>query len=116
MTYKQIKQQFPSEYEARQTNKLFYRYPGMGGESYVDVIQRVNHVIVELERMTASVLIITHQALMRTLLAYMLDTPLAMMPNTVVPLNQLYCIEPQPYGNKVTLYQYDPVSGTFTPP
>lgn len=35
MTYAEIKKHYPDEYKARQENKLYYRYPGMGGESYI---------------------------------------------------------------------------------
>lgn len=55
----QIKEEMPQEYEARQTDKLRYRYPR--GESYLDVIQRLESVIVELERQSSPVLVIAHQ-------------------------------------------------------
>jgi 6-phosphofructo-2-kinase len=35
MTYEEIKKHYPDEFMARQENKLTYRYPGMGGESYI---------------------------------------------------------------------------------
>jgi 6-phosphofructo-2-kinase len=35
MTYHEIQEKHPNEYKARQANKLYYRYPGMGGESYI---------------------------------------------------------------------------------
>jgi 6-phosphofructo-2-kinase len=35
MTYDEIMAQYPEEFKARQENKLYYRYPGMGGESYI---------------------------------------------------------------------------------
>ncbi|KAJ3055301.1 hypothetical protein HK097_010958 [Rhizophlyctis rosea] len=35
MTYKEIQENFPSEFEARGRNKLVYRYNGSGGESYL---------------------------------------------------------------------------------
>lgn len=45
----------PDEFEARKIDKLRYRYPR--GESYEDVIRRVEPVIVELERQRKPVLI-----------------------------------------------------------
>jgi len=59
MTYEQVSREMPEEYEARQRDKLRYRYPR--GESYLDVIQRLESVIVELERQSAPVLVIAHQ-------------------------------------------------------
>ncbi|CAB5137675.1 unnamed protein product [Rhizophagus irregularis] len=46
-TYQEIEQSYPEEFNARKNNKLYYRYPGMGGESYLDVIHRVNPLIIE---------------------------------------------------------------------
>ena len=46
---------------------ILIRYPGAGGESYIDVIQRVKPVIVELERQRKSVLVISHLAVQRCL-------------------------------------------------
>jgi 6-phosphofructo-2-kinase/fructose-2,6-biphosphatase len=54
-----VAKEMPEEYDARQRDKLRYRYPR--GESYLDVIQRLESVIVELERQSAPVLVIAHQ-------------------------------------------------------
>jgi predicted kinase len=37
---------YPAEYAKRMADKLNYRYPGVGGESYLDVIERVRPVII----------------------------------------------------------------------
>ncbi|KAM0826900.1 hypothetical protein ACQ4PT_068548 [Festuca glaucescens] len=60
MTYEEIKKIMPEEYESRKKDKLRYRYPR--GESYLDVIQRLEPVIIELERQRAPVVVISHQA------------------------------------------------------
>lgn len=64
----EIQKIYPNEFKLRQSNKLIGRFPG--GESYLDVIERLRPIIVELERMSQSVLIVTHNVIMRTLLAY----------------------------------------------
>jgi 6-phosphofructo-2-kinase len=51
MTMDEIKTLHPEEYAAREGNRLGYRYPGTGGESLLDIIERVRPVIIELERM-----------------------------------------------------------------
>ncbi|KAJ1989328.1 Fructose-2,6-bisphosphatase [Dimargaris cristalligena] len=107
MTYKEIQGKFPAEFAARQANKLYYRYPGMGGESYADVIQRLSPLIVELERTTHSALIVTHNAMTRTLLAYMMDIPTTMMTTMDVPLHTVYCVEPKPFGNECRQYRFN---------
>src|SRR5436853_6816048 len=99
MTYHEIEQSYPEEYNARKKNKLYFRYPGMGGESYLDVIHRVNPLIIELERMTDNVLIVTHCVVLRLLIAYFRDVEREKIPYIDVPLQTLYCLEPRPYGN-----------------
>jgi 6-phosphofructo-2-kinase/fructose-2,6-biphosphatase len=64
MTYEEIEQKFPDEYKARKKDKLRYRYPQ--GESYLDVVQRLEPVIFELERMQTPVLLIVHRGKYQT--------------------------------------------------
>ncbi|KAI8991750.1 6-phosphofructo-2-kinase-domain-containing protein [Mycotypha africana] len=106
MTYQEILQKYPEEYKARKANKLFYRYPGMGGESYIDVIHRLQSMIVELERMTQSCLIITHRVVMRILLGYLLDWTREEMPHMMVPIHTVYELRPKPYGTELKKWQY----------
>ncbi|KAH9701822.1 6-phosphofructo-2-kinase/fructose-2,6-bisphosphatase [Citrus sinensis] len=82
MTYEEIKKNMPEEYEARKKDKLRYRYPR--GESYLDVIQRLEPVIIELERQRAPVVVISHQAVLRALYAYFADRPLKEIPHIEV--------------------------------
>ncbi|KAI9016568.1 6-phosphofructo-2-kinase-domain-containing protein [Phycomyces nitens] len=87
MSYEEIQRFYPEEFKTRQTNKLYYRYPGMGGESYIDVIHRLQSMIIELERMTQSCLIVTHRVVMRIILGYMLDWSQHEMPHMMVPIH-----------------------------
>ncbi|ORY48558.1 bifunctional 6-phosphofructo-2-kinase/fructose-2,6-bisphosphate 2-phosphatase [Rhizoclosmatium globosum] len=107
MTYEEIERTYPDIWAARQKNKLLFRYPGPGGESYSDVIERLKPIIVELERMEDDLLIVTHQVVMRTLLAYFCNIPLEEMPTMTVPLHTLYKVTPKPYGAEVQVYQWD---------
>ncbi|KAI8359189.1 6-phosphofructo-2-kinase-domain-containing protein [Blakeslea trispora] len=113
MTYQEIQEKHPSEYKSRQQNKLFYRYPGMGGESYIDVIHRLQPMIVELERMTQSCLIITHRVVMRILLGYLLDWTREEMPHMMVPIHTVYELRPKPYGTELKKWQYKEETDTF---
>ncbi|TVU47399.1 hypothetical protein EJB05_06999, partial [Eragrostis curvula] len=91
MTYDEIKKNKPEEYESRRKDKLRYRYPR--GESYLDVIQRLEPVIIELERQRAPVVVISHQAVLRALYAYFADKPLEEVPNIEVPLHTIIEIQ-----------------------
>ncbi|KAK3266881.1 hypothetical protein CYMTET_24527, partial [Cymbomonas tetramitiformis] len=59
MTYSEIKAAMPAEFEMRAKDKLRFRYSR--GESYLDVIQRLESLIIELERQQQPVLIVAHQ-------------------------------------------------------
>ncbi|KAJ3334136.1 hypothetical protein HDU76_008598 [Blyttiomyces sp. JEL0837] len=113
LTYTEIEQMHPEAWADRQKDKLLFRYPGTGGESYKDVIERLRPVIVELERMESNVLIVTHQVVMRTLLAYFCALPLEDMPTLSVPLHTLWRVEPTPYGADVTKYKWNPETDEF---
>ncbi|CAN6325532.1 unnamed protein product [Urochloa humidicola] len=91
MTYDEIKKSKPEEYESRKKDKLRYRYPR--GESYLDVIQRLEPVIIELERQRAPVVVIAHQAVLRALYAYFADKPLEEVPNIEIPLHTIIEIQ-----------------------
>ncbi|ONL96976.1 6-phosphofructo-2-kinase/fructose-26-bisphosphatase [Zea mays] len=91
MTYDEIKKSKPEEYESRRKDKLRYRYPR--GESYLDVIQRLEPVIIELERQRAPVVVIAHQAVLRALYAYFADKPLEEVPNIEIPLHTIIEIQ-----------------------
>jgi 6-phosphofructo-2-kinase/fructose-2,6-biphosphatase 2 len=62
LTYQDIKEQYPEDFAARDDDKYNYRY--RGGESYRDVVIRLEPIIMELER-SEDILIITHQAVLR---------------------------------------------------
>ncbi|KAG8440045.1 hypothetical protein GDO86_006005 [Hymenochirus boettgeri] len=94
-TYEEIKELYPEEYGLRAQDKYHYRYPS--GESYQDLVQRLEPVIMELERQ-GNVLVICHQAVMRCLLSYFLDKPADEMPYLRCPLHSLLKLTPFAYG------------------
>lgn len=113
MTYSEIQEKFPLEFEKRKMDKLRYRYPGIGGESYMDVINRVRPVITELERIEDNVLIITHRVVARVLLGYYMNLRTDIIANLDVPLHCVYCLEPKPYGMVWSLWEYNEEEDTF---
>lgn len=113
MTYEEIREKYPEEYAIRKKNKLFYRYPGPGGEGYLDVINRLRAVIIEVERMTDHVLIVTHRSVARVLLAYFRGLKRDEVADLDVPLGMLYMLEPKPYGVDFKAYRYNPETDWF---
>lgn len=98
MTYEEIKGKYPEEFAARDLNKFAYRYPR--GESYEDLVARLEPVIMELERQ-GNVLVVSHQAVLRCLLAYFLDKTADELPYLNVPLHTIIKLTPVAYGCRV---------------
>uniref|UniRef100_A0A8C2JB91 6-phosphofructo-2-kinase domain-containing protein n=1 Tax=Cyprinus carpio TaxID=7962 RepID=A0A8C2JB91_CYPCA len=98
MTYEEIQDHFPEEFALRDQDKYRYRYPK--GESYEDLVQRLEPVIMELERQE-NVLVICHQAVMRCLLAYFLDKTSDELPYLKCPLHTVMKLTPVAYGCEV---------------
>jgi len=96
MTYAEIAEKMPAEFASRAADKFRYRYPR--GESYQDVIQRLEPVIFELERERGPVIIIGHQAVLRALYAYIVDEPPEACPRIAMPLHNLIRLTPTAYG------------------
>jgi 6-phosphofructo-2-kinase len=112
MTYEEIRERFPTEYNNRKKEKLQYRYPD-GGEGYLDVINRLRAVIIEVERMTDHVLLVSHRSVARVLLAYFLGLNRDEVANLDVPLGVLYMLDPKPYGVEFKAYRYNPDQDWF---
>lgn len=98
LMYEEIQQRYPLEFALRDQDKYRYRYPK--GESYEDLVQRLEPVIMELERQE-NVLVICHQAVMRCLLAYFLDKTAEELPYLKCPLHTVLKLTPVAYGCKV---------------
>src|SRR5262249_3658924 len=96
LTYEEIKARMPDEFDARTGNKFRYRYPR--GESYADVIQRLEPVIVELEGLRSQVLIVAHQAVLRALYGYLMGKPQDECPYLSVPLHTVIQLTPTESG------------------
>ncbi|BAO40912.1 Fructose-2 [Kluyveromyces marxianus] len=99
MTYEEIEEKYPEDFKARDDNKYEYRY--RGGESYRDVVIRLEPIIMELERQE-NILIITHQAVLRCIYAYFMNVPQEESPWMSIPLHTLIKLEPRAYGTNVT--------------
>jgi broad specificity phosphatase PhoE len=96
LTYTEIAARFPDEAAARQKDKLRYRYPQ--GESYLDVIRRLEPALIEIERQTEDVLVIGHQAINRALYGYFLGKELVEIPHLEMPLHTVIRLRPEGYG------------------
>ncbi|GAA5831646.1 hypothetical protein JCM5353_000991 [Sporobolomyces roseus] len=95
MTYEEIEEYYPEDYNARDDDKFNYRY--RGGESYRDVVIRLEPVILELERQE-NILVVCHQAVLRCLYAYFHNLPQEDLPYIKIPLHTVIKLTPKAYG------------------
>ncbi len=105
-TYDAIAEDAPDEWAARRADKLRYRYPR--GESYLDVVQRLDPVIVEIERSREPVVVVSHQAVLRCLYAYFTDQPMESVPHLPIPLHTVIELLPKAYGTVETRHSLGP--------
>lgn len=111
LTYEEIAEKFPEDFKARDDNKFEYRYPG--GESYRDVITRLEPIIMALENQE-NVLVITHQAVLRCIYAYFMNVHQEESPWVSIPLHTLIRLEIKAYGTQVTRIKADiPAVSTY---
>ncbi|EMC95396.1 hypothetical protein BAUCODRAFT_72087 [Baudoinia panamericana UAMH 10762] len=94
LTYAEIEAQYPQDFKARDEDKYNYRY--LGGESYRDVVIRLEPIIMELER-SENILIVTHQAVLRCIYAYFMGSSQEQSPWMEVPLHCLIKLTPRAY-------------------
>ena len=96
MSYADIERDLPDVHRARQADKLRYRYPQ--GESYEDVIERLEPVIFALEHRREPLLVVAHQAVLRAVYAYFTEQPRESCPYLSIPLHTVIQLIPQTYG------------------
>jgi broad specificity phosphatase PhoE len=92
MTYEEIEEKYPEEWGRRNTDKLAYRYPR--GESYLDVIARLEPIIIEMESSQDPLLIIAHQGILRIIYAFYMNFSRAEAPYLSIPLNEVIELNP----------------------
>ena len=73
-----------------------FSYPR--GESYLDVIARLDKLIHELERQRDPVLVVAHQGILRIVYAYMMGVEREKAPFVKIPLNTVIKLVPAAYG------------------
>ncbi|KAJ1813647.1 Fructose-2,6-bisphosphatase, partial [Coemansia sp. RSA 2598] len=104
LTYEDVEERYPEEYAMRDENKFEFRY--RGGESYRDVVLRLEPVIMELERQQ-NIMIISHQAVLRCIYAYFLDIGPEELPYLKIPLHTVMKLTWTAYGCDIQMYKID---------
>ncbi|CAJ1449213.1 unnamed protein product [Effrenium voratum] len=98
LTEEEIRNRAPNVIEDRKRDKLGFRYPR--GESYYDVISRLESVMSHLERIQQPILLISHQAVLR------------MMYGWLMHLNREDAVGTQVKQHAVSRIQFDGLGGS----
>ncbi|ETN86300.1 phosphoglycerate mutase family protein [Necator americanus] len=104
LTYEDFESRYPKQFAERDKDKYHYRYPS--GESYEDLVARLEPVIMELERQS-DVLVISHQAVLRCILAYFTNKNREELPYLKVPLHTVIKLTPKAYSCEVEMFKFD---------
>jgi broad specificity phosphatase PhoE/predicted kinase len=105
LTLEEMEKQYPNEFKARRIDQLNYRYPS--GESYLDVIHRLEPVIFEIERAKDPVIIVSHISILQCLYAYFSRHDIDRVPHLKIPSNTIIKLEPEAYFCYENRYEYD---------
>ncbi|CAB3253164.1 unnamed protein product [Arctia plantaginis] len=100
LTYEEMQERFPQEFAWRDQDKLRYRYPW--GESYIDIMTRLRPALSALED-DHNVVVVGHQAVLRCMLGYFLDTKLDELPYMTVPLHTIVKLTSYGYKYRVEM-------------
>lgn len=109
LTYEEVEEKFPEIATERKLDKMGYRYPN--GESYYDVISRVQSYIVELERVKQPIVVISHNAVLRCLYGYFAVLKIESISEIEIPLHTVIKITPQTYGYQEEIFSFNTETG-----
>ncbi|KAK0423738.1 hypothetical protein QR680_008303 [Steinernema hermaphroditum] len=104
LTYEDFEARYPKQFVERDKDKYHYRYPS--GESYEDLVARLEPVIMELERQS-NVLVVSHQAVLRCILAYFDNKNRQELPYLNVPLHTVIKLTPKAYSCKIEMFKFN---------
>eukprot|EP00242_Pyramimonas_sp_CCMP2087_P016743 CAMPEP_0198208402 /NCGR_PEP_ID=MMETSP1445-20131203/11776_1 /TAXON_ID=36898 /ORGANISM="Pyramimonas sp., Strain CCMP2087" /LENGTH=509 /DNA_ID=CAMNT_0043881787 /DNA_START=584 /DNA_END=2113 /DNA_ORIENTATION=+ len=90
LTDDEIRTLHPEEFRQRVQEKHLYRYPGAGGESYFDVMQRLRPIIIEVERQRRSLLVVCHLAVQQCIYGYFVGEKAEAIPYLPMKLHTVY--------------------------
>jgi len=100
-----MEMKYSKEFKDRKADKLKYRFPR--GESYLDVIHRLEPLIFEIERAKDPVIVISHTCVIRCLYAYFSKHIIKEVPFLRVPANTVIKLEPEAYFCYEHRYEFD---------
>ncbi|KAF9189003.1 hypothetical protein BGZ51_000179 [Haplosporangium sp. Z 767] len=102
MTPQEIEQKYPDECLRAKNDPYRHRFPR--AESYYDLANRLEKVILELEREKNDVLIVAHESVIKCLYGYLFGLPERDIPSLEIPEGVLLELVPTAYKTEETRY------------
>lgn len=96
LTTEELQAQAPEVYYGYKADMKGYRFAG--GESYNDVAERLEPLIIDLENQLKPVMIVSHLSALRVLYAYFQGSTLDTLPETEIPRHTVIELTPTQYG------------------
>jgi broad specificity phosphatase PhoE len=93
----ELELKYEEELKERRKNKLYFRFDR--GESYFDLICRLDKIVHDLERSSHCSVIVGHQSVLRCLYGYFKSIDIEKIPYIVIPDNCVIKIEDSLYDN-----------------
>lgn len=103
MRLKDARRSYPDVWTAFAQDPLHFRWPGAGGESYADVISRMEPLLLELERQKRDVCCIAPEPCAQAILAYFLGKARDEVPDIEVGLHAIYELRPGPFRTEMDI-------------
>eukprot|EP01137_Pigoraptor_chileana_P005708 Opistho-2@2927 len=103
LSMEEIKTKRPDVHESWSRDPFNFRMPG-GGESYRDLVLRLDPLISEMERIDTGMLIVSHLSTLQVLYGYFIGCPADKCPTLDIPAHTVIEMVPNQYGWKETRF------------
>merc|ERR1711871_495392 len=103
LSVEEFRTQHPDLYADRERDRLNFRFPE--GESYLDLAQRLQPAVIELERIKSPVVLISHRSVLRVLRSYFTGVSMEEMPYVTFPPHSVCKLSMGPGGVKEEMVQ-----------
>ncbi|RLN02399.1 hypothetical protein BBJ28_00005495 [Nothophytophthora sp. Chile5] len=92
LTMDQMKEDMPEAFAAYEKDPWRTRFPG--GESYRDLMLRLEPILIDIEQHTGPVLVVSHISTLQVLYAYFLGAPIESCPDLEIPFHSVLELVP----------------------
>jgi hypothetical protein len=113
MTVDQVQETMPEEFARFEADPFHHRVTG--GESYSDLVKRLESFVLHVERTTAPILIVSHMSVLQLLSGYFMDRPWDQIAKTPFPAGTVVQYTPNQYGWTEEVFRLDDTCDSSIP-